>query len=359
MRSHRPATAGALGLLLLVALLACGNEGVTGADGKKDEAATPRTTAFAEARLTWAQDSTIHYGDQDLQVPGNVEQLWRTPYVFLAQVRRGKGINGPRNTVMVDTKGATTIKGSPDDVHVSPDGRYAGWIDYDGPKQSNGKIAEVVVVDLRSGRTVFENHDQMGGPKDDLGDLYEDAEVHFLGFDDDHVYWDTPVGDVQRRRARIGEWKPQDAEKPAPTGSEGEFTPIGLPYDSLVGRTTGMLDNGRESPEGYGIGGLVSPDGRWCLTDGTNGHLTAVDCRSGAKATPTYPAKWVFFGGWKDADTFYVQARQHYAFVVDLSARDRSTAVLGTCSLVTRRCQPLQKVVRADSVVFADGRSLI
>jgi hypothetical protein len=349
MPRHRALAAVTLGLLLLT-LVACGNEGASA-----DKA---RPAAFTAERLTWAQGPTIHYGDQALAVDGRVEQLWRTPYAFLAVVRRGKGNDSSLHTLVVDGQGSTQVAGSPDDVHVSPDGRYAGWIDYDGPKQSNGRLAQVVVADLRTGRTVFRNHEQMGGPKDDLGDLYEDADMGFLGFDDDYAYWQTPKGAVRRRRAPIGSWQPQAAEKPSPTGSEADAVPFGLPYDALVGRRTGMRDDGREAHDGDGTGGFVSPDSRWCLTDGLTAHLTVVDCRSGAQATPAYPAKWVFFGGWHGPDDFYALTRRHYDFTVDLSGDDHSTGMLVSCSLATRRCEDQHGVTGADTVILPTGEPL-
>ena len=334
-------------LLALLALLAgCGDESVR---------APSRPSPFAEARVTWAQGQVIHYGEDSLPAGGYVEALWRTPYAFIAEVRRGKGIDTDRDTVFVTEDGSSPLPGSPADIQISPDGRYAGWIDFHGPRRVNGRLAQVVVVDMSTGETVFRNHDQMGDLDDDLADLYEDAEVHFLGFDDDYAYWDTPTGDVQRRRAHLGDWRIEGAEKEAPAGAEADTAPVGLPYDSLVGRSTGMLDSGRASPSGGGTDGFVSPDGHWCFTSGLTGHLTVVDCRSGSRATPAYPEKWVFFGGWQTADTFVVLSRAHYDFEIDPVGKDPSTGVLASCSLTTRRCAVLRHVRATDSIVFATG----
>ncbi len=116
-------------------------------------------------------------------------------------------------------------------VRVSPDGRYAGWIDYDGPKRPVGRLAEVVVVDLSTGAEVFRNHDDMGGADDDLDNLYEDAGLGFRGFDDDYVYWQTAEGSPSSKRARIGEWEVE----PDPAADPNGPPPPPLAYDTLLG----------------------------------------------------------------------------------------------------------------------------
>ena len=181
---------------------------------------------------------------------------------------------------LVDGRSTTPIQGEPADIKVSPDGRYAGWIDFHGPKRAVGRLAEAVVVDLRTGETVLRNHDDMGGPTDDLGDLYEDAEVSFLGFDETYAYWDTPTGEHQRRRAAIGTWKIEPAGRSTGDGSE---EPIGHPYDSLTGLEDEATSTGHLVPTKDGLTGFRSPSTTWCLTDGQPGRLPSPT----AARTPT------------------------------------------------------------------------
>jgi hypothetical protein len=63
-----------------------------------------------------------------------------------------------------------------------------------------GRLAKVVVVDLRTGGTLVHTTRGMGGWRDDLTDLYEELEPTFLGFDDGHAYWTNPTGHGERWR---------------------------------------------------------------------------------------------------------------------------------------------------------------
>ena len=332
----------------LLLLAACGTTSGSATDAPELD----RPATFAARAITWAQGTTVHYGAQTFAVPGDVDDLWRSPYGFLVSVHPHGTTDTASEVVFFDGKDTTPVKGDPRDIRLSPDGRYAGWIDFDGPKRPLGRLAEVVVTDLRTGRELFRDRKDMGSTKDDLTDLYEDAEVHFLGFDDDYVYWDTPTGEPRLKRARIGSWKVEPAGR---TGTMGDEQLDGEPYDELVGHRTAMAADGRVSPDGTGFVGFRSPEGRWCLTNGETGHLSVVDCRTGRKATPRYPATWAFFGGWQDADTFYVLSRRHYDYQSRPPGEDHSTGVLASCDLPSGKCRTVRPLTRTDSVVWATG----
>ncbi len=59
------------------------------------------------------------------------------------------------------------------EVVTSPDGELAAWIDRTGPERPAGQVAQVVVVEVRTGDVVFSSAEGMGGEKgDDLPVLY-------------------------------------------------------------------------------------------------------------------------------------------------------------------------------------------
>ena len=76
-----------------------------------------------------------------------------------------------------------------DELRASRDGRYLGFFD-----QSDGAPWSTVVVDLARGEVVIDDDAGMGDPDHDLSDLYEDAEPHVLGFEDDEFYVQTASG---------------------------------------------------------------------------------------------------------------------------------------------------------------------
>ena len=340
--------------VLLLATAACG-----GADqDTTDEASssgesTTRQTPFEAPELSWAQGSQLHYGDEAFDVgPGSVRSLWRTPHGFVLSVKDASDPDAAVETYFFDGQGQTRLPGRPGSIAVSPDGRYAGWIDFDGPRRLIGRLAEVVVQDLVTGKEVVRNHDNMGGATDDLDSLYSNAEVRFLGFDETHAYWQTPTGKVTRWRARLDGGAPLPAER---ISREGPAAPVGRPWDSLVGLRSGMLPDGRLAPDDLGPPGFASPDRRWCLTTGHPGRLPVVDCRTGARSTPTYPDRRVSFGGWRDADTFYVLAVPGLPRAGDRSAPDRSTGVMASCDLPGGQCRTLRQVTGTESFVWATG----
>ena len=341
-------------VVLLLATAACGgaDQDTTDEASSSGETST-RQAPFEAAEISWAQGAQLHYGDDVFDVgPGSVRSLWRTPHGFVLGVKDAGGPDAALETYFFDGQSRTQLPGRPGSVAVSPDGRYAGWIDFDGPRRLIGRLAEVVVWDLVTGKEVLRNHDNMGGPTDDLDSLYSNTEVRFLGFDEAHAYWQTATGEVTRWRARIEDGTPLPAERVSQTGPA---EPVGHPWDSLVGLRSGMLPDGRLAPDDLGPSGFASPDRRWCLTTGNPGRLPVVDCRTGAKSTPTYPDRRVSFGGWWDADTFYVLAVPRLPRGEDTSATDRSTGVLASCDLPGGQCRVLRKVTATESIVWATG----
>lgn len=341
----------ASGLALTFVLAGCGNVSDDASDAPLHELG-PRPASFTAAEVSWAQGNQIHYGERTLQLPAPVQELWRTSYGFIV------GLQGPEpdtfdRYVFADARGITDLPGKPNSITVSPDGHYVGWIDYDGPKTSMGRLASAAVFDLASGQQVLRSTEGMGKRGDDLTDLYEDAWPHFIGFDRTHAYWAAATGKVQIKRAQIGEWQ---VEKGGSDGEMGE-QPFGRPYDAMVGLRSGMLDDGRLSPIGEGTVGFASPDQRWCFTPDFDGHLPAVDCRTAKPVTPTYPGRMVTFGGWHDTDSFFVLARSRLPGDAEpaVPPKDDAPGVIARCTLPAGNCQQVARVARTADVVFATG----
>jgi hypothetical protein len=208
------------------------------------------------------------------------------------------------------------------------------------------------VGDLVTEKAVFRNHDNMGGPTNDLESLYTNAEVRFLGFDEAHAFWQTPTGKVTRWRARLDGGTPVPAERLSPAGPDA---PVGRPWDSLVGLRSGMMPGGRPAPDDLGPPGFASPDRRWCSPPAHRDGCRWSTPRTGAKSTSTYPDRRVSFGGWPDADTFFVLAVPRLPRGEDTSAPDRSTGVLASCDLPRGQCRVLREVTATESIVWATG----
>lgn len=283
--------------------------------------------------VVWAQGTTLHAGSETFEVPGQAQRVWPTPYGFLLQLGAGP-------VVLFDGQQSTPLPGEQRTVHVSPDGRFAGWID-DGPERSRAdRLAAAVVVDLRTGAAVLRDDDGMGDESDDLADLYEDGEPTFLGFDDTAAYWRVVKGRALQRRAEL----PTADGGPSARRPGRSEQRAGTPYDLLIGR-------GRT---GGGVSGIVSPDGHWCVTVGERGTLPVEDCRTSASVTPRYPAPDVRFGGWVDDDSYAVLARAGQPEPRPLGP-DRTTGVIAVCDLPSGACTTTAEVTETDSVVFGVG----
>lgn len=326
---------------LLLAVLAgtllagCGGGADLPAGGPPDEA------AYAERELTWVSqdddEAVLHRGEEEVALPAYVDAVWPTAYGVLVEHRSGPTFDTGSSLALVAGSETTTLPGSPSGAHVSPDGRFAGWVDYSGPRRVGYRLAEVVVVDLATGEEVLRDHDDMGGWFDQ--DLYGNQWPTFYGFDDaGHAYWETAEEDGED-----GRWRRVDLATGDVTVASGD--PRAEVVDPL---------RGRDVVGGDGMTGFASPDGRWCLTDGRTGWLPVTDCASEEQATPDYPAGRVRFAGWtEDPDEFWVlAARRGLEVMIPPDEPDPSRGVLARCTLPSGECVVEQRVRRLGSLVL-------
>ena len=319
-------------------------------------AAEARKASFAEPEVTWAQGRTLHYGPRQFDLgPGVVKRLWRTSYGFIYLHAEDGSMDAPSIYRFFDGARSTPLPGEPSSVAVSPDGRYAGWIDIQGTPampdhvrreaadENDDGPAEAVVVDLRTGRVVMRNRDDMGDRGEDLADLYEDGDLRFGGFDEKYAYWAAPDAKFPWRRAEIGT---RDTETASRITSH--------PGDSLTGQSAGTIDD-PEVPTRGGLAGFRSQNRRWCVTTGQVGRLWVDDCRTRRDTTPSYPTRAVFFGGWQGDDRLYVLTRRNWRLNPVSVTPDRTSGVIASCTLPAGRCRSIVTVKRTYTVVFATG----
>ena len=343
-----------LSAAVAVALVLAGSQLLT-----RDRNVLPASEpSFGADRVTWAQGSTIHYGDTTYDAgPEVVLRMLRTPYAFFLTLADSHRDGADQRLVRFDGEALTELPGDVDSVRVSPDGAHAGWVDFHGPLRPAGRIAEVVVVDLATGRTVFRDHEHMGGGfGDDLAARYGELPPTFLGFDDDrYAYWFDSEGSGNRWRVDLATGEKEPAG-PDPDSGE-EFPPmVGDPYNPRTGPPV-WLRRGRvvDAPGPRAISGFLSPDGRFALRTGRTGLLPVTDAASGERVDLDHGRRWIFFGGWQHGSTLYALVRSRFEFGYDPNAPDRTRGTLVSCHLPSGHCTDLATVRGTWSLIFAHG----
>lgn len=342
-RARRPLAA----LAALLLLAGCGDAVALPPGGER--------AAYPDTELTWvSQDgdrATLHRGEEEQPLPSYVEELAPTAYGYVVRHRTGADVNAPSRLVLVDGDDTEVVPGDPTGLRVSPDGRYAGWIDEEGPRRVGYRLAEAVVVDLATGEEVLRDHDDMGGWFDQ--DLYGNQWPTFLGFDaEGAAYWETAEADDDGTRVRRLDLATGEVE--AVEGDAERVLRRSI-VDPATGVRTGLGEDGRPSPDGEGVLGYVSADGRWCLAGGAYGPLQVTDCASGTRVTPDYPARERRFAGWtEDPDAFWVLATDGAGLqsFVPPDEPDDTRGVLARCQLPSGACTVERRVTRLGSIVL-------
>ncbi|MGZ8743529.1 MAG: hypothetical protein ACXWXO_11470 [Nocardioides sp.] len=275
----------------------------------------------------------------------------RSSYGFVLEVTEKWGFDEPTHTKWYDGSTLTDLPGDIRSVKVSPDGRYLGWIDYDGPHRINGQVAEAVVLDLKTGQELVRTHRGMGGGDPTVGteEQYAEGGPGFLGFDEESVgYW-SDVGDGYGHR-----WRLDPATGAIEDISEADPDE---PFDVRLTRTGRGWDahhHDKGDAEESVVTGFLSPDQRWLFRTEQTGKVPVEDAGSGQDVTPGYGYKWGFFGGWQDPDTYYLLARRKFDFVI-APRPDGSHGVLLTCTLPSGACEELTEVRDTNTLVFPNG----
>ena len=309
------------------------------------------TVDFFEREVTWAQGSTLHHGDRSFDVsPLVVHALRPSRHGIFLQVSDIPAFEEPTRWVLFDGRRTTSVPGDVDDVAVAPDGEHAGWIDRDGPWRPAGRVAQVVVVDLRTGQRVLRTSEGMGGGwGDDLAVRYEELEPTFLGFDEQRAYWRDATGSGRRWRWDLTSHDTERAERPQESG-EAMTAPVGEPWDPQRGQSVWVAGGRPVDDPSSGERGFLSPDGRYLVLEPV--ARVAVTRPADGSRVRLGTDRFAWFGGWLDETHLYALTRSHYEDGYDPGKPDRSQGALVTCALPSGRCATVTPVTGTRSVVL-------
>ena len=309
----------------------------------------PPSDRWVEAGVpVWARGGVLRVGERSIAL-GDVaaSDLTSTPYGVLVRVDRPDAPT-PRErvTLAVTADGVAEVRGDPGDVVVAADGRHAAWIDREGPRQRLGRLAQVVVVDLATGRELLRSGAGMGDPDDDLPDLYSELDPEALGFQGEGedlvvVYRDaTGAGSTVGLRVRDG--APQSVPPRWIGGEARRLTVADVPEWArrpVIG--TDLALRGRRLAAS-GAAAVLSPDARHVARTGVPGELVVLTVPEGDVVTPRYGDRAPRLGAWLgDGRLLVVTGRRGG------DASVRVCRVGSGCTVVARPGRGPQRIVTA------------
>lgn len=284
-------------------------------------APTPQTSAFAEPRPTYAEGSTIHYGE---------EQVSTAPHDVVAYVQTDAGFvfsTSDYDVYLADGDGTEQIGTTDraDEQILTADGPYAAWIDW------SGDTPALVVYDTVNDAEALRTTD---GTEDTRNWLRQPA-VEVI--DGGLVYWHNSDGVVV-----------SDVSSDSPpitllAGASSEWLNDAvdgwLSYDTFDGLATIVS---REVDEDLdfvaGVKGRLSADASYVATDLVD-QVAVYDARTREDVTPSrsgYPQTG--FSVWLDDDRYSAWG---------YGRPDYGTADLLTCSISEGACTVVARDVTA------------
>jgi hypothetical protein len=318
----------------------------------------PAQPRFATQQVAWAHLRTLHYGDREFTLPRPIRGLAVSDYGFFLELSDGGSLEGPATWGFFDGEAWLPVGGDPvGPVHVSPDGRYAGWVVADGPRRPAGRVREVVVADIRRGEAAFKDHSGMGGGVgDDLTDRYEELAPAFLGFDEASAwaYWTDASGGGELKRGSVETGEVEDAGTP-PNGDPFD-EPVSTVVDTYRGRRAGP------SPESGPVDlqyGLYSPDERFAVDVSAPSRTLVYDASTGRRLRVRFPDRAQYFGGWLPGDRFYVVGSAERVDSYSLSGPDPSRGRIVVCRLPAGTCRAVARVPGLRDVVVPGTQALL
>ena len=347
------------GALLALALTA-GTLAGCGDGTDLPEAAEPR---FDEQQVAWAHGRTLHHGEEEFTLPRRVRGLAVSDYGFFVELSDDGSFYGPTTWGFFDGETWLPLGGDPTGpVTVSADGRYAGWVDQDGPRRPAGRIREIVVADVSKGEAVLKDHSGMGGSfGDDLGDRYEELAPTFLGFDEgsEHAYWTDASGAGTRKRGDLATGEVEEAPVEIPEGApmdEGDEGPVSNVVDAYRGRRAGPV--GASGPVDLQYG-LYSPDQRFAVDISAPYRTLVFDAGTGKRIRVEFPMRAQYFGGWLPDGAFYVIGTARRIEGYDPDAPDPTSGRVVVCRLPAGDCEAGDEVPGMRDVVVPGQGSLL
>lgn len=228
---------------------------------------------------------------------------------------------------------------------VSADGRHAAWMELDGPRRPAGRIAQLVVTDLSTGRVVLRDHHGMGGGSgDDLAELYEELPPTVDGFVDGWVYWTDATGSGRHWRTRLIDGQREHVPDYSEPGQSGPELPL-----RLLG-ARGTVEGGRfQTSADGGEVAYLSPSRRWTLVPRPNETLQLWDARGHQRVRPGFGGRHVRFVGWTGPYRLAALVTRQSRSDWD-PGHDRRPARLVRCILPDGSCTLVVRVTGPDSV---------
>jgi len=274
-------------------------------------APTIQTPAFTEARPTYAGDSTIHYGDQ---------QVSTAPYEVVAFVQTDAGFvfSTPDYEVYLADGDGTERIGTTDRADeqiLTADGPYAAWIDW------SGDAPALVVYDTVNGDEVLRTTDGT----EDTRDWMRQPAVEVI--DGGKVYWHNADGVVVSEVTADG--PPINVLAGASSEWLNDAVDGVLSYDTFDGLAT-IVSREVDDEQDFvpGVKGRLSADASYVATDVTD-HVTVYDAVT-RKDVTLDPGGYVgtTFSTWLDDDRYNVWGG--FSGVPDIDLLTCSVA-RGTC----------------------------
>ena len=273
---------------------------------------------YEPGQLVWAKGSMVHVGDESFTVGRRqtVDRIDWTPYGLFLRLSTNPH-DGPFSVAFYDGKALHQI----DDVYrnevvTSPNGELAAWINRYGPERPAGQVAEVVVIEVRTGNVVFTTSEGMGGDKDDdLSVLYGELPPTVVELTNDSVVWMKAQSEKQSVTT--------DLETGESTYADGYAHPTTSGYE------------------------YVSPDGRYQV-DASKTYRLKVKPKQ-----PDFGHKWVSQGGWLGDHQLLALGQDSFKLSYDPDVPDKIRGYILSCDLDAGTCEELERVVGARDVVFA------
>jgi hypothetical protein len=267
-----------------------------------EETGVTGSGAFEVRKVTYAVGSTIHYGDQAIDVPHEVRSFVQTDdgFVFADADDTIYFTNGD-DTEAIGHAGAFTY------LQADDNGSYVAWVEVD-----EGELPEVVVYDTGAGAEVFRSSDGNGEAPGYLSD-YNKASVDAL--DGDMVYVRNADGIVA---VDVASGTVSSVIKPGPDTFLEDAAFLEDVADGWLARSHGNGVLVSFGPDGDmrrfpdDVGGDLSPSGR--LLAAYSGPPTSQDLRlhvldvaSGTDVSPAWgDYDTVAIAQWIDDDTVVV-----------------------------------------------------
>lgn len=299
----------------------------------------PAAAEFEERTVTYAVGSTIHYGDQSIDVsPHKVETLVQTDGGFVFMERSGE--------IFFTSGGDAELigfSGQPYGRQLAADdsGSYVAWVD------TRPRLAEFVVYDTSSRSEVVRTSEGNTPTETQVGEfelpmiLAVDGENAYWHSSEGITAWDLLTGTATVIAPRANYLWLQDVA----AGQLARMT-------ADTQRTVVSADPAATAPVFDGSFADLSPAAKYIYTD-VNDEAKVFDVQTGDQLTPDHSGyPFLFYTQWLDDDSFVVVGIK--------AGNDESDPLdLLTCTISTGECTvAATEVGRVNDLALPIGETL-